>query len=371
MGSLIVLLIILGCVAYQYLRGTLVNSFAMVIISICAGAVALSYFEPLANILINRKFLVNWAQPLCFLLLFILSFAVLQAIASYLTRRPVDFGMLPERIGRVVFGICLGLIVSGFLLTAVAMTPLSPKYPYQRFDQNNPDPEQPSGVLLNADEFATGWFGIISSGSCSGKKSFAVFHPNFLDQLFLNRYEIDRGVQLIIPADVLEIQNKAVWPAPENLKDTNGAPIPPKSGHTLTIVRVGLTRRLVTYGAAKFTLSQLKIICKQQDDERLLAGKGKNVYPIGYLNTADELEIKKLNDIIIIYPNDYIDRNSLKEFDFAFYVPNGYVPVLAELKATCVSKLPPPVKYEEAPPMQQPPQPEPEEPQTGQDSADS
>lgn len=356
MGSLIVLLVILGCVVYQYLRGTLVDSFAMVIISICAGAVAFSYFEPLANILINRKFLANWAHTISFMLLFILAFAALQAIAAYLTRKPVDFGMLPERIGRVIFGIFLGLIVSGFLLTAIAMAPLSPKYPYQRFDQNNPNPEQPGGVLLNADGFATGWFNIISSGSFSGKKSFAVLHTDFLNQLFLTRHGIESKVSTVILPEIMKKpRDAAVWPAPEDLKDTAGEPVPPKNGHDLTIVRMGLTSRLTVYGGT-FTLSQVRLICKQKGDKNPFAGKAKNIYPIGYLKTENELEAKKLTDIIRLYPDEYI--NNLKEFDFVFYVPDGFVPVLIEFKRNCISQLPPPVKYEEAPPMQQPPTPE-------------
>jgi hypothetical protein len=188
MGSLLVVLIILGCVAYQYLKGTLVKSFVVVITSICASVVAFGYFELLANVFISREIFVLWAYPLSFALLFILAFAVLQTIAAQLTRQPIDLGLLPERIGRVVCGIFLGLIVSGLLLTAAAIAPIPAKYPYQRFDETIPDFEKkPSKVLLNADGFATGWFSIVSSGSFSGKRSFATLHPAFLDQLFLNR----------------------------------------------------------------------------------------------------------------------------------------------------------------------------------------
>jgi len=189
MGSLLVVLIILGCVAYQYLKGTLVKSFVVLITSICASVVAFGYFELLANVFISREIFVLWAYPLSFALLFILAFAVLQTIAAQLTRRPIDLGLLPERIGRVVCGIFLGLIVSGLLLTAAAMAPISPKYPYQRFDETSPDTENPVGkaLKLNADGFVTRWFSIISGGSFSGKRSFATLHPAFLDQLFLNR----------------------------------------------------------------------------------------------------------------------------------------------------------------------------------------
>ncbi|MHC4657312.1 MAG: CvpA family protein, partial [Planctomycetota bacterium] len=137
MVGLIVLLIVAGCVAFQYLKGTLVKAFAMIIVTICAGIVAFAYFEAVAALFIGGrdssfKFLPPpWMQPLSFLLLFLLTFAALQTLAEYLTRQNVDLGLLPERVGRVVCGIVLGLILSSLLLTNLAMAPIPNKYPYQ------------------------------------------------------------------------------------------------------------------------------------------------------------------------------------------------------------------------------------------------
>jgi hypothetical protein len=364
MGSLLVVLVILGCVAYQYLKSTLVKSFAVVITSICASVVAFGYFELLAKVLIKKDILVPWAQPLSFVLLFILAFAVLQTIAVLLIRQPIDLGLLTERIGHVICGIFLGLIISGLLLTAAAMAPLSPKYPYQRFDETSPDPENPNGVLLNADGFATGWFSIISSGSFSGKRSFATLHPAFLNQLFLNRNEIDNGVSIITSPDAVDIPRTAVWPAPEGLKDSDGRPVPLKSGHTLTIVRIEITNQALKRGGTfmisqLFSPSQLRVVCKQKNGDRYqLAGKGINIYPVGYLKTANELQMKKLTDHIEIKRSD-LDNNGVKQVDFAFYVPDGFVPVLFEFKQNSVDQLPPPVTADQAPtaaPFSSPPE---------------
>jgi hypothetical protein len=350
-GSLLVVLIILGCVAYQYLKSTLVKSFVAIITSICASVVAFGYFELLANILIGRNILVLWAYLLSFALLFILAFAILQTVAIQLIRQPINLGLWPERIGRAICGIFLGIIISGLLLTAVAMAPIPAKYPYQRFDATIPNfEEKPKKVLLNADGFATGWFSIISSGSFSGKRSFATLHPAFLDQLFLNRHEIDNRVPIITSSEAIEIPKIAVWPAPEGLKRSDGKELP-KSGHTLTIVRVGLTNQAIESGATSttFTPAQLRVICKQENDGRdPLAGKGKNIYPVGYLQTADELQIKKLTDHIEIKRSDFVSR--IKEIDFAFYVPNGFKPVLVEFKQNNIKQLPAPVPAEQAPP---------------------
>ncbi len=362
MAGLVVVLIILGCVAYQYLKGTLVKAFAMIIITICASVVAFGYFELLANVFVSRsdnsRFLsiVPWAQSISFVLLFVLTFGILQTIAALLTRQPVDLGLYAERIGRVVCGIFLGLILSGLLLTALAMSPLPNKYPYQRFDQKNPDVENPDKVLLNADGFATGWFSIISSGSFSGKKSFAVLHPSFIDQLFLNRHNVADDVSIVTSSQAIEMPRKremaACWLADEDIEDSDGSPLQ-KSRHNLTIVRVGIKRSAVKTDArvdgGTFTLSQLRVVCKQQTStENPLAGKGKNVYPIGYLTTTGQIQKKRLTDQIKLKRDDFDDR--VKWIDFAFYVPDNFRPVLIEFKQNSIAELPPPVGSDQAPP---------------------
>ena len=371
MASLIVVVIILACAAIQYQWGTLVKAFAAIIAAICASIVAFSYFEVLANVFISRgddsRFLslVPWAQPLCFLLLLIVTFAILQTAIALLVRKPIDFGFLPERIGRVVCGILLGLIISGLLLTAFEMAPLSVKWPYQRFDPMRLEPENPSRVLLNADGLATGLFSIISNGSLSGKKSFATIHPNYLDQLFLNRLT-DTGDTSIISSvsPAIVVPKPAVWPASEavgqqvarfvsELKTRGGklvydqagksvpVPVSPKNGYDPTIVRVGIKKTAIR-GAAKvnggaFTPSQLRLICKRKGyGKDRLAGKAINIYPIGYLKAKDEIQ---MSPEIKIGTQDF--EGNARFIDFVFCVPNGFEPVLAEFKLNSIVEIPP------------------------------
>lgn len=376
-ANLIIVLIILGCACYQYLKGTLINSFASVIIAVCASIVAFSYFELLANLLINHSegflaFLVPWSQMLCFVLLFILAFAILKIGAALLTPQPIDLGLWPERIGRVIFGLFLGLIVSGLLLTALAMAPLPNKYPYQRFNAAKLNPDKPKRPLFAADSFATAWFSTISKGPFSTNKSFEALHPDYLDQLHLNRHSINAGVTILADPDAIEVPKKnAVWPAPEDLKDAQDQEktIELKSGHNLTIVRMGIKRdavkfrakgrtktskhkrkkskksksseKKITLDAGTFTLSQVRLICQPITNARpSLTVNGKNVYPIGYLIPPNLLEQKQLNDVISLKPADF--EGKVKWIDFAFFVPNDFVPVLIEFKQNNIAKLPPP-----------------------------
>jgi hypothetical protein len=361
MASLAVVIIILGCAALQYFKGTFVKAFAMIIIAICSSVVAFGFFEIAANLIISQGnngsllSLVPWAQTVCFILLFVVTFGLLQTGASYLIYHEVDLGFIPERIGRVVCGIILGFIVSGLLLTSLQMGPLPLSYPYQRFDPARLNPDKPSGVLLNADGFATGLFGLISNGSLSGKNSFKALHPGYLNQLFLNRLLDDASsVSGIWPA--IEVPKPGVWPAPDAVKkqvdtlvselrtsggkikyDSSGKsvaiPVSTKENYNPTIVRVGIKKMAIhrepTVNGGVFTPSQLRLICARN------TGESVNAYPIGYMKTKDEIQISpdiKLNT------ND-ISGNA-KYIDFVFCVPSGFEPSLVEFKLNSVVDIP-------------------------------
>ncbi len=382
MASIAVVLIILGCAAYQYFKGTFVRAFATIIIAVCASVAAFGFFEVLANVFIGRgansRFLslVPWAQTLCFTLLFIIVFGALQTGMMFLTRRSVDLGFLPERIGRVVCGIFLGLLLSGFLLTALGMAPLPNKYPYQRFDGRR------SKVLLNTDGLATGLFSIISKGSLSGKRSFATIHPDFLDQVHLNR-QISGTSTLTCQTPAISLpkpSEPAVWPAPESLSEqvneivsqlnrqgklqdeltSKSISMPgPGSDDQPTIVRVGIKSSALkpkaTINGGVFILPQLRLICKRKgygDDP--LAGPGINIYPIGHLKAADQIQVS--TEIKLDTRNDFKGNAKVKWIDFVFCVPRDSVPVLLEFKQNSIveiakraivtaDKAPPPVFF--------------------------
>ena len=355
MAGLIVLLIAAGCAAYQFLKGTFLRAFATFIITICATIISFGFFEVLAGFFTGRdssfKFLpAPWVQTLSFLLLFLFVFAILQTLAQYLTKKPVDLGLWPERIGRIGFGILSGLVLASFLLTAAAMAPLPNKYPYQRFDQRSPDPDRPSKVIFNSDNFTAGLFGMVSKGSFSGKRSFATLHPAFLDQLFLNRHNASDGISTITSSQAIILPTKiAAWPAPENLKDSDGNPVSTKSGHVLMFVRVGIKKSALA-DAGAFTTSQLRLICKKQTDlKETLAGTGQNIYPTGFLTAPNQIEIKRLNEVITIKREDFEDKAREKWIDFIFNVPADSVPILIEFKQNNIVEVPKPVSPEQAP----------------------
>lgn len=359
MASIVMLLIIAGCAAFQFFKGTIVRALATIIIAIFASFVAFGFFEALASVLIKRGnsgsmlALVPWAQSLSFLLLFVLVFAILQTAVIQMTHKQrIDLGFLPERIGRPVLGIVLGFIISGVLFTFLVMAPLPNKYPYPRFEQRGIQTDNPKKVLLNADGFVTGLFGVISNGSFSGKRNFASLHPNFLDQHFLNR--LDSEVSVVSgTSPAIEIpRDRAAWPASEAIKTQveelnregklSRSPGKPRGSYELMVVRVGIKetaiKREEKINAGTFTLSQLRLICTRREYvSDPLTGKGQNVYPIGYIQTANSIEVASK---IEIERDDIRGNASAKEIDFLFAIPSGFVPALVEFKLNNVVQIP-------------------------------
>ncbi|MFC1780885.1 hypothetical protein ACFLZ8_01295 [Planctomycetota bacterium] len=322
MASIIILLIIIACAVVQYLKNTSVNAFISIILSIIAGIVAFGYFEFVSGILIQKgddglfAAIASWAQSLSFLLLFVLIFGSLQTAVVFLTKEnKIEFDLLPEMIGRVVCGIILGLFISGYFLTFLTISPLPAKFPYGRFDASSVQLDSPKKAFPNTDGLVTGLFGIVSKGSLSGKNSFSDLHPNFLDQLYLNRITPDISrVTSTVPA-ISVASGQAVWPASETLKNqideirsggtikdeaTNQTiPMPgkPTGSFNAMIVRIGIIRNALSsnskLNAGAFSLSQLRLICKDSQ-----GNIDQNVYPFGYLSAADEITISSQISVV-------------------------------------------------------------------------
>jgi hypothetical protein len=354
MIALVMLAVMAGCVAFLYLKGTLVQGVTMVFNALLGALIALGLHELLAGLLIQYAAnIAAWAPMICFLLLFILAFALLQTAAVQLGKGKADLGKLPEQIGRVVSGIVLGYVVTGCLLVAVAMAPLPPEYPYPRFDTRRPNPAEPSKPLLSPDGFITGLAGTVSKGSFASlgsPRSFALLRAGYLDQLYLNRIAVGKGVPLRTKDDVLvPPEDNEVWYAPESLLDSDGQPVRGRPGERLVLARVRIKARSLRE-AGKFTLSQIRLVCRRRGgSSKPLAGQGRALYPVGYVGEGKRLETKPLHEVITVTADDVKGKALI--MDTAFHVPTDLTPVLLQFKLNNVVRVPAPVSGEEAPSM--------------------
>lgn len=351
MVSLAMLAIMAGCAVYLFLKGTLAQGVTMVFNALVAGFAAFGFYEILANYLVKYSpGVAVWAPMICFLLLFVLVFAILQAVAMQISKEKIDFGKMPEQVGRPLAGLVLGYVITGHLLVAAAMAPIPSQYPYPRFDDRSPNPSNPNKPMLSPDGFVAGLFGTLSTGSFSPMgepRSFAMLHAGFLDQLHLNRIK-SKDVSLMTETPALDVPRKdGVWEAPDNLRDSEGKPVSSQAGKNLMLVRVGL-RKSAMKDASKFTLSQLRLVCGPRTGAASpLAVKGEAAYPIGYVGAGGRLETKSLGETISVDPAKI--TGDMLTMDLAFQVPTGLTPVLIEFKRNNVAQVSAPASAEDAP----------------------
>jgi hypothetical protein len=352
MVALVMLAIMAGCAVFLYLKGTLVQGIAMILNMVIAGFIAFAFFEMLTRLLIRYSpGIAVWAPLICFLFLLILTFALLQTLAMQLGKEQADLGTLPEQVGRIASGILLGYLTTGYLLVAAAMAPLPSQYPYPRFAQRNPDPVNPKKALLSPDGFVTGLFATVSRGSFGAirnRRSFAVLHAGYLDQLYLNRRKSAKDIPMMTGAPTIEAPRKnEVWYAPDSLRDAEGKPLSAPPGASLMLVRVRFRARALR-DAGKFTLSQLRLVgVPKSGDGNPLAGEGKAVYPIGYVGNSKRLEQKPLDEVITMESSG--GQGDSPSMDLAFFVPTDMTPLLLQFKRNDVVQLPAPASDEDAP----------------------
>lgn len=299
--------------------------------------ITFNFYEQLANLLISSGRGGQWAQAGCFALLFIASFAILRLAADFLVGANIDFGVTTTKSTAVVSGIFVGLILSGTLVNALALAPLSNKMPYARFAEEGKSVTassvRPNGCLFNADGFAAGLFSWISKGSLSSEKSFAVYHPDFVNELHLNRLKAKKEVAILAGQDAVSIPTK------------NGVRI---RDDNRTVVRMEIKRKDIKDGGAmdedgkvNFTLSQVRLICTEKKQVGT-TGSARVFYPEKYQTKANKTasDIATLDEIISFSRNDFKNKQKTAAIELAFDVPGNLRPALLAFKENTIIKLP-------------------------------
>jgi len=359
--TLFVVVILLLSTAYFYLKSPVIASFAMLISSIVAAIVSFSYYELLAGMLVNAGRGGQWAHPGCFAILFVVAFIVLRVACDYLVGTNIDFGVLITRSTAVICGLLTGMIASGILVITIAMMPFSPKWPYARFEVNRPltvsNIRSANKSFLNTDGLASGLFSWISKGSMSSKKSFAVYHADFLNQIHLNRLTPEAK------KDELGTSRSVSEPGVKR-------PIIVASSKAINVSKTGLTRRedgravvemnisgkkIVNGGAAdenrivSFTLSQVSLVCKEKNQPSNTTGSGVAVYPEKYIlgekRNTDEVS---LGERITFSRSDFTGAGGRAPIKMVFDVPDSMRPILLRFKQNAVVGLPEKSTAEEA-----------------------
>ena len=332
-------IITIFCIAQFYLKNSVLKSFATLIAALVALVSAFGFYEVLSTTLISRGYGAQWAQGGCFILLFAITFALTRILSEFLVGANIDFGEPAKYVTAVVCGILVGLIISGSLIVSLAMTPMGPNVPYVRFGDTL-NISQPKSCILHIDKTVTGLFNWISKGALSSNKNFALYHPDFLDQLHLSKRKAKDGVITLAASDAITIEKDAI-----NTRELSG-------GMIRTDIRIAFKGSSIKDGGArdednaiKFTLSQLRLVCVAKSATSADEGI-RVIYPGDYkkpkenwISAANKKKID-LDKTITITSDDFDKAKKLGYVDVSFNVPDNLKPRLLQFKQSTVAKIP-------------------------------
>jgi len=334
MTTAIILIVILLTLAYFYLKCPVMGSFLTLIATLFATVITLSYYETIAEFFISGGYGGDWALSGCYVVVFVLGLAIFRTLADLLVGSNIDLGKPAKVVASLVCGLITGVLLSGNFLIAMGLMPVQNKVAYTRFPPaDNPIVlSSPVVPILNVDGFVAGLYGWLSRGALASNKSFSVVRADFLTQCHLNRYRVNDGAQMIASRKSLVLPPKAqkplrLWTVPDK--------------GSLAVLRVGISTKSIVDGGAgnpvKFSMAQLRLICKPADQADTLRGKGVAVWPEGLLKNGTFVA-KRLDDMV-----DEKETLGTKDrvlwIDAAFKVPDGQVPVAFQFKQNVMADL--------------------------------
>lgn len=340
MATAIIIIVMALTLAHFYLKCSLMTSLSTMLASILAMIIAFTYYEKLAELFVSRGYGVNWAHFGCFVLAFVLGFALMRAMADLLVGANIDLGKQVKTIASLVCGLITGVIVSGSLLVAFGMLPMQGKVFYSRFDPQKPITlSSPTKPFLNVDGIVAGLYKWVSAGAFSSDKSFGVLHADFLSQIHLNRLKINDNVLTISSRKALTL------PAGKTKKPVRTMELPDKG--KVTVVRIGILAKSIPDGGANngsgqilFYPAQIRMIAKNSNPGNL-RGMGKAIWPIGFLDDQGKLVTADLEKVETPDTKGLKDRTVWR--DVVFQLPPGYEGVLLQFKQNSIVELPPAV----------------------------
>ncbi|MHC5060978.1 MAG: hypothetical protein ACYTFK_07830 [Planctomycetota bacterium] len=336
-AAVLTLLVTILCISHLYLKSTMLRSFVFAISAVIAMIAAFGYYEIVAGLLISRGYVVQWAQAIAFAVIFAVVIAGVKAGGDYIFHQELKFGPSATRISAVFCGAIAGFIISGILLIALALTPLSTKWPYKRFEDTNIAVSRPNKAILNADGIVASMFGWLSRGAFANGKSFSVYHADFTDQLHLNRHKASQGVFNIAAAGAVVMPKKY------------GVLTMDSEDGTYTVVRMGVKNGEISRGGAtdkdggiSFTFSQVRLICKEKTKSADTTGSGSAFLPEARLSDGELVPVN-LDEIFSFSRGqfeNYPPHGRVGWIDLAFRVPTNMTPKLIEFKSNTAVSLP-------------------------------
>jgi len=220
----IILILVVGLVAYlHYIQG-LLSGLISVVLALVATAIAIANYEPMATSISGGKY-NDQAQGICLIGLFAVVYIVGRVIFDKLVPGNVRLPHLVDAIGGAVCGVIAGIMLAGLIAIAMQSMPFGisvagyARYPLagdrersvsvpqaeggrnvdrlviDELKNGNIDKDS-QGLILPVDDMVVGFAKHLSDGgTLANDKPFEHVHPDLMQELFGQRLGIEAGAK--------------------------------------------------------------------------------------------------------------------------------------------------------------------------------
>jgi hypothetical protein len=333
----IVLLLLVGLVAYlHYIQG-LLSGLISVVLALIATAVAMAEYEPMAAAVSGGKY-NDQSQGVCLIAIFAVVYLVGRLIFDKLVPGNVRLPHLVDAIGGAVCGLIAGLMAAGLIALALQSMPFGimiagyARYPLaverersvavtgsgdsaRQVDRlvidqmkNNDFEKDGSGMLLPVDDIVVAFTKHLSNGGAlATERPFESIHPDLIQEFFAQRVGIETGakhtasnekgtqvevVQVNVVGKLRRMIGEfdKIWPPDERSKGDLAA----ESGKRLITVTVMFKPDAADEDhIVRLSPGSVRVVTKTAD------GGWKNNFPIGTVQ-AGQAWLNKPDDFIFI-----------------------------------------------------------------------
>lgn len=354
----IVLLVLVGAVAFFHYTQGFFTATISAIIAVISAALALAYHETVVELLLGGRW-SNTAHALALAVTFAAIYGVLRLLFDKMVPGNVRFPPIIDKVGAGAMGLVAGIFAGGIVAIVAQYMPLMPsvagyaRYAVQdrevtipplaeggraldskTFDElksdkiSELDPADKQGLLIPVDDIVVNTtYHLSDGGSLAGKVPMSEVHPAFLDEIFSQRLGIQTGGSRVATKDSVRLDGLFSVPA-LNTRDHDYTKIRVKplptgpvkfnpNSQILLVVRLTFTRNAGdTDNVVRFSPASVRLVANKGTGA---SAQRVNYHPIGTVENAQVVYLNRLDDFLFV-------RGADNGADLAFVVDKaGFV----------------------------------------------
>jgi hypothetical protein len=332
----IVIILLVGVVAYFYYVQGLFTSLLTAVCAVIAAVIAVSYHENLADLAFRNR-MTDEGTAFSLVVLFAVTFVPLRLILDNLIPGNIRLPVLMDKIGSGVFGVVTGIFAIGVFAIAAQSLPFGPgimgqsrfktlparsvtvpnargqaadSYVTDELSSEKFVDDDRQSLFFPVDDWVLGFVSFLSDGgSLAGDRTLASVHPNYLDEFFGQRLGIQPGAEHIaVNAPGHDQVTVPLAYTPAQLAEADEE-IPQLRNGTLQLLKPTLTVggsnvilvvRVMFDGSAS---DEDKFVRFSTGSIRLVAD-GTDYYPLGTLDGSGVLRMDKPDDPLLVGVSD-------------------------------------------------------------------